>query len=245
MVKGLDYTFIDPWQATENLIRMMINSTVNTACLVEVTEVTKDKVSVADLSIPRESTVPPVVYHNVPVMMPSSGKLSIQTPLQKGDKGLLITCKLDISGVKKNNGEASTTNIDRVFDKNDSVFIPLFFCKKDIKGDLISLEWGEDKTNIKVKDNLVEITTSNNKVILKDGEVLIEGSDKVVIKGDTVELDSENIKSGAIKKAIDGLKARCDSLSSGMAGSGTNNVAYNTLKNVTEKALDPFQGVTE
>lgn len=249
MIKSLDYTYIDKWQATENLVRSMINSIVNTASLAEVVAVEKDKVSVSELVIQKESTVPPVIYHNITVLIPSSDKFNITYPIKKGDKGLLITCKLDISELKKTK-RSCKTNVARTFDKNDSVFIPLFMNTKPLQNEEINIT--HDKATIKIKTGEIVLKTEATEVVISKDKVLIKNDSKInleVTDGDVeliaknINLNCDKLDCSPIKKMLEGLKARCDALAKGMVGSGTNNTAYNTLKSVTESADDPFADI--
>lgn len=252
MLQGIDYLTQDPWLAIENLVKSILHETLHTVSLVEVVEVTNNKVSVNDLVIQKESTVPPVVYHNVPVVMPQNDKLQITYPVAKGDRGILLTCKLDISELKKSN-QPCKTNMSRYFDKNDSVFIPLFFNKKNLEpadDNAIELKYHDNVVKIKKADIVIEtegaeIFISKDKILIKnESKVNLEVNDgDIELIGKKINLNCDTLDCTPIKTMLDGLKARCDALSKGMAGSGTNNVAYTTLVNTTEKANDPFGSI--
>lgn len=238
MIQGTDYININPWLAIESLVKSINSETIHTISLVEVVEVTKDKVSVNDLVIQKESTVPPVIYHNVPIMMPCNDKLMITYPVVKGDKGILLTCKLDISELKKTK-QACKTNMSRVFDKNDSVFIPLFFNTKNLEP--------SDDAGVEIKYHDAVVLIKKNDIILKNKGVnfKITSDGEITCTANTIKLTCDTLKCPPVNRMMKGLQARCDALSKGMKGSATNALEYTTLTTIEERVDDPFSGIDE
>lgn len=235
------------WDAIASLINRMIKSKVNTCMPCEVTGVNKDKVSVRSLVIQKEANYPPVIYHNVMVMMPQAGGLKILHPVSVGDQGLLLTCKLDISEFKKTRVASKTTN-GRVFDCNDSVFIPLHANDNDLTKQEVTVVYnekaGEDATRVVISEEGVElktkahvkIATGQVRFAIDGNSVLIHPQDgSVEVIADEIVLQSRTIKSPALKKVIDALRDLMDAISQGMKGGATAPVEYQAQKPLKEQ----------
>lgn len=235
-MKTIDYTTLDPALAVLDLIRTIMRSELNTITLAEVNEIDKDKVSVCSLVVEKESNTPPEVFHNVPVFMMGNPHFRLEYPISVGDHGILLTNKLDMSEYRQTR-KRSKTNLNRCFDKNDSIFIPLYYNSKDLTKEEVKLVYKDininltpDKVSLNTKQANIEL--SDEKILLKNKEKInleCQGSDIELI-ADKVNLNCNELHCSPIKTAIDAIRDLMDSLASGMVGSGTNSTKYKADK---------------
>lgn len=147
-------------------------------------------------------------------MFPGNPRFALETEVSPGDQGVLLTTKLDLTEYKTTKGKSKTT-LGRVFDKNDSIFIPLLYNDKDLKKTEVTLRYYDTKV-IMTQDTLtLEATEDTQVVISKEGKI---------------ELKCTEVTCAPLKETIDALRELMDSLASGMVGSGTNATQYQADK---------------
>lgn len=193
-----DDKYYDDAYAIYNLIEKYVKYKVNTSFLAEVIHVVKNKVNIKAIISEEENEDNPII-NNVLIGYPFTSNYSIQIPIEKGDIGLAIICKNDIT-TYKSKGKPAVANTNRKFDINDSIFIPL---------SLFNTKENEDK----------EFTISN-----KDNSSIIKiTNEEILIKSDKIKIES---KGGSLSDAIESVIQLIDIIGDSLAGSGTNNAAY-------------------
>lgn len=245
-IKPADITNDDLIYSIKNLIDSIIRSKVNTILPGEVVSVDKNQASVRALVIEKQSTHPPVIHHNVPVVYPGGGEALYRYPLKEGDQGLLFTCKKDISLFKKD-GKPSKTQVDRVFDVNDNVFMPLLFNRDPLDGDEVMMVYKKSKVllkegevSIETKDK-VTIKTDKVSIIIEGNKVKVQTDDEVDITSKAVKINCQEMACPPLKENLKAILELLDALANGMVGSGTNATQYRTERPLKEAV---FQTIT-
>lgn len=144
------------------------------------------------------------IIYNVPVMKFGSNGWKINFKAKKGDLGLLIASKYDISKYKKEH-KSAVVGSRRMFSVSDGFYLPMDWNEEDQDGLVIS----DGKTSLTLKENSVTIdgetvnvsaTTAN----IKATSVNLGGESGLGVAriGDTVNLETGIIETGsAIVKA--------------------------------------------
>lgn len=245
-IKPADITNDDLVYSIKNLIDSMIRAKINTILPGEVVSVDKNEVSVRALVIEKESRYPPVIHHNVPIVMPGGGECTVHYPVKPGDQGLLLTCKKDISLFKKE-GKPSKTQVDRVFDVNDNVFMPLLFTRDPLdeeetriafKKSVLTMK--EQEVTLETKDK-VTIKTESVTVVIEGSKVKIQTDDEVDITSRAVKINCQEMACPPLKENLKAILELLDALASGMVGSGTNATQYRLERPLKEPV---FQTIT-
>lgn len=241
-LKTIDFTSQDPALGTLNVIRALIRAEVNTVILGEVVDTDGDKVSVQSLVIERDSTHPPVIFHNVPVFMIGGTQFTLEYPLSKGDQGILLTSKLDISEYKQTRKRSKTT-LNRVFDKNDNLFIPVYYNAKNLKKEEVRIKFHNNSINL--TKGAVEVKTPKALMNIKDDKIIMKSTEKINLESpngevelicNKVNLNCDELTCTPLKTIVDSIKDLMDSMALGMAGAGTNAAQYNAKKLEKETA---------
>lgn len=172
IIKPLDNASIGG--AIQKLINDNIKN-INTIFIGEIVDIQNGRVSVIDIVKDREDFQNPII-NNLLVCVPYSKEWTLNFKLSKGDKGLCLVSKKDIS-LYKQNGNACVKNTNRVFDINDSIFIPcslydresndVDFIIKDKNGGRL-IEFKEEELIIKANKIKVTNETNSLKDILND-----------------------------------------------------------------------------
>lgn len=233
-IKTPDSTNDDFAYSIKNLIENIINSKINTILPGEIVMIENGKeVAVRSLVIEKESTHPPVVFYNVPVVMPGGSTSSFHYPLRPGDQGVLLTCKKDIT-LFKSTRKASKTQTQRTFDSNDSIFMPLLFKSREetLDGEEVKLSYM--KTALTLQENEVTIETKSKVTIKNSSATIIIDQDNIKITSDkeiditspAVKINCDEITCPPLKESQTAILQLLDALANGMVGSGTNATMY-------------------
>lgn len=234
MLQAPDYTQQTTWDIIEALINNMIINKVNTVLPCEVVEIDKNRCSIKSLVMPQAAAVPPVVYHNIPVLLPRGKNYKINYPLRVGDTGLLIVCKLDISKVKTSDMKFSTAATERVFDINDGMFLPFAFTKdpadadSDDAIDTVVIE--NQEAVLQVAKTKVQLLNAENSGLSVTGNQTEIHGEMVKLQAKEIVFNTPEIRSKVLKNVVDAIIQLTDALAQGMTGSATNPTAYQTLK---------------
>lgn len=114
------------------IIENMINDIVNAPFIGEVVAITGNKVDVTPIFLGtfNDIPMPPIIYNNLLIGMPYTGKTSTTSPILVGDKGLCIVTDKDIT-TYADTGSGGIPSSQRRFSKMDSIFIPLSMFKQE------------------------------------------------------------------------------------------------------------------
>lgn len=227
----------------KNTIHNTLLDTVNTAMPCEVVEKEGNRVSVKALVMPQEAKYPPVIYHNVPILMPTMKDFRLTYPVKVKDTGLLLTCKLDISRLKKKVGFNTAATL-RAFDMNDSVFLPLTFGAEgeETIDDAVQLKY-KDCTVLLTEDGRVTLKTKTAEISIVEDDIQVEAAEtgKVSVTAKQISLNCETLQATVLKDIIDGLISLLDAQAKGMTGGSTNPTAYNALKPTLEDTFKKLE----
>lgn len=147
------------------IVENMIDNIVSAPFIGEVVAITDNKVDVTPIFFNSFNDVPlpPVIYNNLLVGMPYTGKVSTTAPILIGDKGLCIVTDRDIT-TYADSGSGGVPASQRRFSKMDSIFIPLsMFLQEPILQDFVFKYFGTPK------NNTFTLSISNNNTISVQG----------------------------------------------------------------------------
>lgn len=160
----------DLGSAIQGLISANINA-IETSFLAQVESIADNRVNIKPLlkSTPQESDV---VISNALIAQPRSGEYQISFKVAKGDIGLAIVSKQDIS-TYKSNGAGGVVNTQRKFDITDSIFIPLSLYLQEPNDNIgFTISNADSSTKIEIKDDTLTIEAP---------KINIKGSDPLEI----------------------------------------------------------------
>lgn len=188
------------------LIRNEIYNNVTTAFLAEVTEVktSKEGKAIVDVKLLNTDTfngeeTEAQEVKGLAVGILGVKKWLINIPIDKGDIGLCIACKWDISGYMET-GKGGLPQTSRTFNIGDAIFIPLsMYLQSEIKEDFTLTETGGDEPNAKItlkSDGSIEVMNKKDIKVDTEGSLTLSGSGdnsavNITVKKDVV-LKSEN-----------------------------------------------------
>lgn len=133
------------------------------------------------------------IIYNIPLMKIKSNGWNLNFEAKKGDFGLLIASKYDITNYKKDHKEADIAS-RRMFSVSDGFYLPFDFDDKDGAGFVIS------KENTTVDIGKDTITIKGQTVNVEADTVNLGGEGKGVARiGDSVDLETGIIKTGSEK----------------------------------------------